>query len=346
MAKVVLHVGAHKTGTTFVQNLFHLNRVRLAQAGVHYPDIGPNTAHHALAGLWLDLPDVPDRFYGRAGPEGLWQRLIAQYADAEGTLFLSAENFSRCHPQEVDMEDLARRLSVFEEVKILYTLRPQTELVQSLWLQLAKSGRALAIHAYARAAIETRRALGVRIDHGSVYTALRRGFAPEQIHLLDYNQIRQAPGGLGQVFLDLLGCGLSATELRQPDREEANISPDPLAFWIASEVAGGQNPDPDLVAQVASALSGLGRPGTLLARHEYQKLRNRYAESNAALVEQVQSVQPGFSFLQPDTPGDLIYRNEIPGQAWLEIARGLYKNDAERPSLGRVLPLGRRLRKT
>lgn len=346
MAKVVLHVGAHKTGTTFVQNLFHLNRARLAQAGVHYPDIGPNTAHHALAGLWMNLPDVPDRFYGRAGPEGLWQRLIAQYAGAGGTLFLSAENFSRCHPQEVDMEDLARRLSVFEEVKVVYALRPQTELVQSLWLQLAKSGRPVAIHAYVRAAIETRRALGVRIDHGSVYTALRRGFAPEQIHLLDYNQIRRAPGGLAQAFLDLLGCGLPAAGLRQPGREEANVSPDPLAFWIASEVSGGQSPDPDLVAQVAAALSGLGRPGTLLARHEYRKLRNRYAESNAALVEQVQPVQPGFSFLQPETPEDLICRDEIPGQVWLDIARGLYQSGAEQPLLGRILPRGRRLRKT
>ena len=122
MAKVILHVGAHKTGTTYLQNLFHLNRARLAEAGIHYPDIGPNTAHHALAGAWMNLPDIPDRFYGAAGPDGLWQKIIDQYATAPGTLLLSAENFSRCYPEEIDMVDLARRLEPFESVQVIYCL--------------------------------------------------------------------------------------------------------------------------------------------------------------------------------------------------------------------------------
>lgn len=324
MAHLVLHVGSHKTGTTYLQNLFHRNRATLEAAGIYYPDIGPNTAHHVLARPWLTMPDVPDSFFGARGPEGVWEDLIAQYAHLPGTVFLSGENFSRSYPETVDMEELAQRLSVFEGVRILYTMRAQTEMIQSLWLQLAKSGHQLSLYTYVRNTIEKRRAIGVWIDHNAVYDALLMGFAPEQIHFLDYGQIKEMPGGVAQTVLNFLGSDLNSDDLLPPDSEDTNVSPDPLGFWIASEMAGPDVPDPALLAAVTRPLAETGRPNTLLARHEYAKVSSRYGAANVKLVERLQATQPGFEFLQTDAPEDMLYREEIPNQIWLEIARNVY----------------------
>lgn len=324
MAKVILHIGAHKTGTTYLQNMFHLNRDRLAEDGIHYPDIGPNTAHHALAAIWQKMPDVPDSFFGTQGPEGLWRKLIDTYATAPGTLFLSAENFSRFYPETVDMADLAARLSVFSDIKIVYTMRTQPELVQSLWLQLARSGKPLTIYPFVRNTLEHRRSFGIRIDHNAVYDTLLQGFMPDQIHLLDYNQIRRSPGGVVQSFLTLLGSTLKLDDLKQPSREEANISPNPLAYWIACQINSGNTPDNLLVQRVAEVLSQGGSPNSLLARHEYHKLASRYAPANATLIERVQPWQPSFTFIEPKIPKNMLYREEVSQKQWSDIAAQAY----------------------
>lgn len=328
MAKIVLHIGAHKTATSYLQGAFYRNRKLLEQHGLHYPHIGPNNAHHALAAQWIRLNDIPDRFYGRRGPAGLWDDLIAGYAHRPGTVFLSAENFTRVHPERVDMAGLAERLSAFEEVRIVYTMRRQVDLVPSVWAQVSKASSMPSIWAYMRTVFDERRANGVPVDHDLVYQGLLAGFAPEQIHLLDYSRFRDHPDGTLGVFLDLLGCDLQAADLQPPSEDEANISPDPLALFVAGIVNGnaGQPPAPALVAHLTGTLDEiLGRPRTLLARHEYVKLRERFRHGNQALVERVQAVQPGFAFDEGIQPEDLVYRDDLDDRAWMEIASAVYR---------------------
>ena len=326
MAKVFLHIGAHKTGTSYLQHLFYLNHARLARAGIHYPLIGPNDAHHALAAAWIDMPDLPSGFFGRGGPDKLWNDLIARYAHAPGTVFLSAENLSRAQPEAVDFADLARRLAAFEEVRVIYTLRQQAELVQSLWLQAARSDRVLALRAYVRRAFDLRLGGGIGIDHGQVYEALRAGFAPGQIILLDYTRLRHAEGGIAQVFLDLMGSPLRAAELTRPPPEKSNISPDPLGFYVASQIAGGSAPPAALAALVAKIVNPAGaQRTTLLARHEYAKFHSRFSPANARLVERVQHWQPGFAFEDPEPADNLIYRDDISEQNWIDIAAAIWR---------------------
>ncbi len=337
MARVFFHVGAHKTGTSYLQSLFHGNRARLAEAGLHYPDIGPNDAHHALAAAWINLPDIPARFYGARGPDGLWDRLIERYAGAPGVVFLSAENFTRFLPEAIDFAALAKRLSAFDEVRLIYTLRQQAELVQSLWLQTARSGRVSAIHSYVRRAFEKRLCGGIRIDHGSVYEALLNGFAPEQIILLDHARNRRAEGGMAQVFLDLMGVDMTAAELRRPPLRDANISPDPLAFQIATRITDGAAPPDDLVRVIGGALrDDPSVPTTLLARHEHAKFRGRFGPGNADLADRVQPWQPGFYLEETGPPENLIYRDDVTETHWASIAAALYRPQSTLFGLGRL----------
>jgi hypothetical protein len=331
MARVFIHVGGHKTGTSYLQAMFDQNRDLLAQHGIYYPHIGPNNAHHALAAHWINIGDIPDSFYGEAGAMGLWTALTKRYADAPGTLFLSAENFTRIRPERIDMAELAGLLSAFEDVRVVYTMRRQTDTVQSLWMQIAKTRRAAVLRGYVETALEHRRGGGIPIDYSSVYTHLREGFTPEQIYLIDYSAMKRAPGGIVGTFLRLLGSDLEASDLTLlRSTEEANVSPDPIALFMACEVLGQTAAPPaHLVKTITRAVRAPGAPpATLLTRAEYQKVRSRFAGANTKLVEQVQQTQPGFNFDEGEMPEDLFYRDDLTVAHWTKVAAALH---TERP---------------
>ena len=326
MARLFLHIGAHKTATSYLQALFHHNRQELAAAGLHYPVIGPNNAHHALAASWLDMIDLPPGFFGSEGPDGLWERAILRpYATRPGTVFLSAENFSRFDPQRVDMAALARRLAVFEEVRIVYTLRGQAEMLASLWVQIARSRKAPTLRRYLERAFATGMGGGVTLDHHAVYQHLRSGFRPEQIILLDYDEIRRRPGGVAQAFLDLMGVQLRAETLTPPPAETHNVSPDALSLWLACQICRDGPPPEDLIALTGTVLHGAApRPTTLLSQSEYDKLRAKFRRDNARLGALVAPWQPGFRFDPPPPPETLLYRDQIPPHVWPDIAAALW----------------------
>ncbi|MCQ0090543.1 hypothetical protein [Roseovarius sp. M141] len=345
MARVFLHVGGHKTGTSYLQAMFHANAALLARHGIHYPDIGPNNAHHALAAPWISTPDIPDAFFGPAGRKGLWDRLIAQYADMPGTVFLSAENFTRVRPQRVDMAQLAARLRAFGEVRVVYTMRQQVELLQSLWMQVAKTRPAPNLRKYVKAGLSDRRGGGVPIDHSNVYTALLEGFRPEEIRLVDYASMKNSEGGIVGTFLRLMDSDLKADALAPlKSQENANISPDPIEFFVATEIMNREAPPPgDLIETIRCAI----RPGdapaaTLLSRSEHSKLRRRFVNSNNSLVERVQPVQPGFVFDPGSVPPDLFFRDDLTTAHWTRVAAALYSRNvtatsAPRPLIRRIL---------
>lgn len=92
MAKLVLHIGTHKTGTTMIQNRLHAARGDLAEQGVIYPDAGQHTGHHWALTDWIALPAAYTRRGG--GVTGL-TTLAERWRDTAATVLLSSEEFSR-----------------------------------------------------------------------------------------------------------------------------------------------------------------------------------------------------------------------------------------------------------
>ena len=347
MARVVLHVGAHKTATSFLQGLCYHNHDLLASAGIFYPRIGPNLAHHALAAAWQKMTDLPEDFFSQSSPDQLWDDLVRDYAKRDGTVFLSAENFSRVWPQPIDMADLARRLAPFDEVKLVYTLRQQVELIPSIWSQVSKSrSNPPELAPYLRRVFEQGMAGGVPVDHGRFYDHMLTGFAPEQIHLLDYAQISAAPGGVLGAFLRLLGSDLNPAQFQPIAPELANISPNALALWLATRIWPGMLPEPERIGKIRRALGPKQLSCSLLSQEEEAQLIAHFAPLNAALVARVQAVQPGFTMSPPKT-GAALYRDQIDDQVWARIAAGLYEPPAKprlaRLGLSRLRPHLRRL---
>lgn len=130
--RVYLHLGAPKTGTTYLQDVLWRNRKSLAQAGVLYPGDRPD-AHFRAA---LDLQ--ANQFQDWADPDvrGSWERLVTGARQWPGTTVLSHELF--CTAGDVQ---IARVLSdlAFAEVHLVCTARDLARQLPAVWQEDLKN---------------------------------------------------------------------------------------------------------------------------------------------------------------------------------------------------------------
>lgn len=138
----MIHAGAPKTATTYIQRGLDSNRDLLAGHGIYLPRTGrlelePNAvSHHHLA--WALLS--PERYAG--SPNG-WSALAQELAGVEApVVVLSSEVFSRVASRK-DGADLVARAAreLCDSVTVLYFVRNQLSLMNSLYGQRVKSLR-------------------------------------------------------------------------------------------------------------------------------------------------------------------------------------------------------------
>ncbi len=131
MADVVyLHVGAPKTGTTYLQDRLFANRERLAEHGVHYP-VGVRAD---MFGAALDLIDMP---WGgqREGVRGEWDALVGRVRRTSGTALVSHEILAAARADQVEQ---ARRDLDGAEVHVVYSARDLARQVPAEWQESIK----------------------------------------------------------------------------------------------------------------------------------------------------------------------------------------------------------------
>ncbi|WP_417743885.1 hypothetical protein [Salipiger sp.] len=138
MPTLYLHVGLHKTGTTTLQKTLHDNQDALARQGVLYPRTGlsqqpANWGHHELSYALRK----------RETAQEMWTALRRE-ADAAALpkLVVSSEEFSLLPgPGLPGAEPFKLIAKFFEgyEIRLICYLRPQSELIASLYNHNVKS---------------------------------------------------------------------------------------------------------------------------------------------------------------------------------------------------------------
>ena len=131
--RVYLHVGAPKTGTTYLQDRLAANRAELAQHDVHYP-LGLQASHFKAA---LDLLDVS---WGgqREDARGEWDRLMDRVRKHDGTVIVSHEILAGARPSQIRkaMADLEGN-----EVHLVYSARDLARQIPAEWQEGVKHRR-------------------------------------------------------------------------------------------------------------------------------------------------------------------------------------------------------------
>jgi hypothetical protein len=135
--KVLVHVGAPKTGTSFVQDLLFQNQQHLAEMGVLYP--ADRFDAHFLAAL--DLMELP---WGGLEHQavGAWDRLAEQVRAWEGTVIVSHEILATASKQHVQ-----RAIESFgpdTEVHVIVSVRDLVRQIPAEWQENVKHRRTIA----------------------------------------------------------------------------------------------------------------------------------------------------------------------------------------------------------
>ncbi len=131
MAEVVyVHIGAPKTGTTYLQDRLYLNRSTLDDHEVTYP-IGLHRDHFGAA---LDLTEKP---WGNLGEsmEGRWDSLAGRVRRANGQVVISHELFAAATLEQVKK---ARRDLGGAEIHVVYSQRDMARQIPAQYQESAK----------------------------------------------------------------------------------------------------------------------------------------------------------------------------------------------------------------
>jgi len=182
MSRVVfLHVGAPKTGTTYLQDRLGLNARSLARHGVHVPTGSPLVSP-ALFQFRAALDLLGQDWGGQPGhAEGAWDTLARKVRRRSGTVIVSHEILAPASPERVAkaMADLGD-----SEVHILYSARDLGRQIPAAWQESIKQGRKWSYERFLKRCERGSSWFFRAFDLPTVLGTWGAGLPPERIHVL------------------------------------------------------------------------------------------------------------------------------------------------------------------
>ena len=322
MRRLFLHIGAHKTGTTALQQGLHQNRAILAQRGASYV-AAPSVAHlHKYLGYRQAGQLLPEGFAVQDLPA-----LAAQLAAAPGDLVIgSSENFSFFFQAEA-VQALAGALKPhFGQISIVSYLRRQDRHAVSHHQEGAKPHRQAEGELWGHAA----QALPVPSPEQALYLDYDRrmglwadAFGEDAMILRIYDRAWLKDGDILADFLEQLGID-GADMMPVGDR---NVSLG-AAQANAGHVMNEMGVKPRVMEQVLGQIADGGR--LLPSRAGAQAFLEPYRESNRRLNARFR-----VSDLPELFPDDFDDLPEVAQDAWSEAGA----TAALRAALGQALKI-------
>ena len=129
-----LHVGWSKTGTSAIQAQLQTQKEEFREKGILYPQAlqWPDHSHHMFA---LSFKENSVYKSGLTPDEAL-QKLEEEIKDSDGQDVVLSSELSPIYFNNNKFKNFSR--DYFSQVKIIFTVRPQSELLLSLFNQLVK----------------------------------------------------------------------------------------------------------------------------------------------------------------------------------------------------------------
>ena len=325
MSKLILHVGTHKTGTTSAQDTLALNRALLERSGVIYPEIGRANGQHGLVTDWIKLPKP---YHISTSATDAWKMLGKEHGKSDRTVLISTEELSRGNPEmRVDMTRLRELCSAFDEVRIICFLRNQAAFIQSIYLQVVKSGVHLPWHPFFNRAVRERIATGLYLDYADLRRFFETGFATDEIRFFSYEQTCGEEHGVIGRILSESGREALIPSLQKLPNGHSNVSPDPLMTWVASRILAEKPPEPWLIEAGRKALAeNLGRKvkTTVFTKQEHNVLVSSFRERNLEFEKTEQAIGHHVKIGPFFHTDEIFFRNELSQDFWIRLAQKLY----------------------
>lgn len=253
--RVFLHIGAPKTGTTYLQHLMAANQDVLASQGVLYA-AGKYPSDRVWATRVVRGKDFSD--HPKSYAEGAWDRILDQVRAWDGTAVVSHEFFSACTGKQARraIQDLAPA-----EVHLVFTARDYARQAAAVWQERLKYGFSAPLADFSLDATDNGTpAWSWRTqDVPAILDRWGRHLPPSHVHLVTVPLPGAGPAGaLWERFASVIGTdpstcdtridaansslGLVEAELlrRVGDRaSEIMTTPQERAEWIRDLLANG-----------------------------------------------------------------------------------------------------------
>jgi hypothetical protein len=180
---LVLHMGLHKTASSYVQGLLAARRDDLLREGVLYPTTGivdkAGTGTREGAGSGHGLLSRQGR------QDALKAQLVAELPDGVPTVLVSSEEFSRARPTPTP-QNLLARFRAFGTVKVVLVLRRQDDWIESYYKQVVDQYNNFETRSFDGYLEERGRVL---LDFHTRFTPWRDLVGPENFHVLSYDDL-------------------------------------------------------------------------------------------------------------------------------------------------------------
>jgi hypothetical protein len=194
MSRVVhLHIGAPKTGTTYLQDRLARNAGRLAENGVLFPArtriSNPSTFHFQAA---LDLLDQD--WGGQPGhARGAWPAMVRKVRRADGRAIISHEILAPAPVEKIArvMNDLSGA-----EVHLVYSARDLVRQLPAAWQESVKQGRQWRFRRFITKAQRGDTFFMKAFDLPAVLSRWARNLPPERVHVVTVPPPGAAPDEL------------------------------------------------------------------------------------------------------------------------------------------------------
>lgn len=215
--KVFLHLGLHKTGTTYLQQVLRINRDVLRQDGFEFPG-GPGTPSQAFA--VLDLEGRRPRGVDDKRIAGQWDALVAHVNGCgQQIALLSEERLSLATAKQA--RTAVGAFAAESEVHVIVTVRDLGRVIVSAWQEEIKNDNtwtwrqfADAVKDPAQLAAAPARGFWLRQDAAKICRTWESAVPAERIHVVTV----PPPGSAPTVLLDRFAAvlGIDPARLRQP----------------------------------------------------------------------------------------------------------------------------------
>ncbi|MCW2792535.1 MAG: hypothetical protein JWO76_1633 [Nocardioides sp.] len=179
--RVYLHIGAPKTGTTYLQHRLSLNAKSLASHGVHFPSRSPLVSP-GLSQFRAALDLLGQDWGGPPGhAAGSWEALVRKINRRSGTVVVSHEILAPATPDRVArvMADLAD-----SEVHIVYSARDLARQLPAAWQESIKQGRKWTYRRFLNRVERGRPWFYRAFDLPNVLGTWGSGLSPERVHVV------------------------------------------------------------------------------------------------------------------------------------------------------------------
>lgn len=143
--EILIHIGTHKTATTYIQNILWSEREALDQTGILYPEAGYyDGAHHRLGGSLVNgmdcniLKRIDAPRFNTLAEIPWWQDFVSEVnAKRPDRVLISSEEFE-WYTSPIDLIDFLATALPRYQIRIAICLRRQEEFLESLYQEFVR----------------------------------------------------------------------------------------------------------------------------------------------------------------------------------------------------------------